>query len=142
MMLLLTINATLDGVQALIQDWTVTDDSNPSAQDVELWIREFTAELQLAVGDVTAVAPEVVEALRTHCRGLVHVGVAGRTRNAAIPERAYESQNSYGDVLLKQYQAELDKIRKAEFVTIEPAGTFGGAKAKFPTAVGYASRPL
>jgi hypothetical protein len=143
----LTLGPTITGVQGLIQHFVITPTTNPNDIEVQAWIDAFEAEVLLTIGDPTLIPAATAALLETFGRELVHKAAAGRTINAAIPERAYESETSYGDTLLKEYERGLKMLRDQRndgLLTANPISVpgYGSARGSFPVSLGIEGRPL
>lgn len=138
----LAFNPTVAGVQAFLTELTIENEKSPNIDDVNLWLIEKSAEVSLAIGADDSIPVGVRAILEIHGRDLIQRGVAGQFRNAAIPERAFESTNNYGDILLSEYRAGLKALSTGEYAVAQAAGEYGSAAASFPAKIGFASRPL
>lgn len=138
--------ATLTGVQAYITNWTIGVDTHPTILDVEAWLVEQAAEIDLIVGPTSNIPATQLGPLETFGRDLVHRAVASRTIDAAIPERAYESDQSYGQILWARYKDGLKQFAAAVAdaqAAGQPAGIYGSAaSANFPEPARLTCRPL
>ena len=144
--------ATLEGVQAFIANWDVDSSTRPDRAEVETWLATHAAELNLVLGDtanVTVFPASTTAQIVSRGRDLIHTGVAARVVNVAIPERAYDSDTSYGDVLWKQWMTGVADLRKT--VQAIRDGALAGpppgandstlASGRFPLTPRYRTRP-
>lgn len=143
---------TPEGVQAFIANWDVDSSTRPTRQQVETWLATHEAELDLGLGDTTNTTiftPTITAQIISRGNDLIHTAVASRVVNTAIPERAYDSETSYGDVLWKQWTAgvaaltkTVQQIRDGALAGPPPgANDSTTASGRFPVSPGYRTRP-
>jgi hypothetical protein len=114
--------ATVAGVEALVTDLTVTYATNPSVADVRGWLGDIAGRVAARVGDLDELGDEWGPLLTTRARGLVHLGAAAYTEDAAHPERIRAQGDArYGAILWARYvegldalAVEADRVRGAE----------------------------
>lgn len=130
-------DATVDSVRGLIPHRRITDASKPSTEEVEGFLAAIAQEVALVVEELEArgYSATSVTRARTFAKGLVALGAAAMTEDAAHPERTGRAGSSYGEVLWERYTGRLTSfVDLLNFDEDEGEGGagFGSAGHTFP----------
>lgn len=110
--------AAVAGVEALVTNLTLTYATNPSTADVAGWLVELGQRVAARIGPLDELDADVAELLTTKARGVVHLGAAAYTEDAAHPERiTKQGDDRYGAILWARFTEGLNEL--AELVDRE-----------------------
>lgn len=125
------------GVQALLTNRRITDSSTPSLTDVDRYLAMVAGWVAGALRIAGVDAPD-----RDAAAGVILLGAAALTEDAAHPERAGEGDSSYGAVLWDRYQSELERLASGEPEAEASDDDNEGAACSFPEPMFVRDEPF